>query len=481
MVADVEDFLPAEAETFLDEGSVSTDVDGAFFERAVLVFAEPPVLALDAEGRHLHREEVRLARAHDREIEEVLPRHGARQEVVEGVLEHRAGVVPLRVRNQEKLFAGPFLVEKGEGHLRVEVDEAAGVADDVLLQASFHVGGIERLLHLVPQVAVAHRSPQLAGVEEVDELHVHAGRRDREQRVEEGPAVVGQVDERPLIRFPLLVEAERLRPVKGPFHVAEAVGLHDVAVLGVDDEAADDQLRVELQVRHRPPLRRQSFLDERVRALLPLAHVVVDERIVHVVPDGANAPEVEGPVAKETAGGIGSFHANGGCVRKSNGQRWSVRRGAGIVWLGTRGRGEAGNRRSGETGRRGTGERGNWGVGELGSRGTGGTISGWGLHGRAQRWESAFGQPRPLFLSFSLWRRDAGARAPLSRGQRIPERIPVGGDLPLLRAQQSIVRAPQPTNRFCLRRAGCRFRLAACRRAGRMTDGPCLMNYDHHP
>jgi hypothetical protein len=47
------------------------------------------------------------------------------------------------------------------------------------------------------------------------------------------------------VSFALRGEVQHARAVGGLLHVAEAVHLHDVAQLAVDDEPADDGLRVE--------------------------------------------------------------------------------------------------------------------------------------------------------------------------------------------------------------------------------------------
>jgi len=73
------------------------------------------------------------------------------------------------------------------------------------------------------------------------------------------------------------------------------------AALGVDDEPAAHELWLELQPTHREPLGPQLLLGVVVRSRLPHLHLVVDERVVHVVADALDLCEVEAPRAKYTA------------------------------------------------------------------------------------------------------------------------------------------------------------------------------------
>ncbi len=84
--------------------------------------------------------------------------------------------------------------------------------------------------------------------------------------------------------------------MSGAHDVAEAVGLDDVAELGVDHQPADDQARVELEVIDRPPVGDEQLLEPVVDPLLPDIGAVVDQGVVHVVADGPDRPQVEGAV-----------------------------------------------------------------------------------------------------------------------------------------------------------------------------------------
>ena len=91
-------------------------------------------------------------------------------------------------------------------------------------------------------------------------------------------------------------------PWQARLHVAEAVGLDEVAELDVDDQAADDQLRVELEVVDRPARPRRACLaGARRRARSHVLDAVVDQRVVHVVADRLDRAQVERAVAEDAA------------------------------------------------------------------------------------------------------------------------------------------------------------------------------------
>mmetsp|Transcript_19307 Transcript_19307/g.60436 ORF Transcript_19307/g.60436 Transcript_19307/m.60436 type:complete len:269 (+) Transcript_19307:629-1435(+) len=102
------------------------------------------------------------------------------------------------------------------------------------------------------------------------------------------------------------VELVDLRRVEAPAavhrapHEAVAVDLQEVASDGVDDEAAAREVRVvERQVGDGEAEVREAVLRAVVREPLPLAPLVVDDRVVHVVPDDLDAPQVEVPGAED--------------------------------------------------------------------------------------------------------------------------------------------------------------------------------------
>src|SRR5262249_1387387 len=100
-------------------------------------------------------------------------------------------------------------------------------------------------------------------------------------------------------------EAERARAVARLAHEAEAVALEEVAALEVEDEAADDPPRIELQITARPAARSQPVAHLVVGAPLPRRDLVVHERVVHVVADGADRAHVQRAIAEDAAPGRG--------------------------------------------------------------------------------------------------------------------------------------------------------------------------------
>jgi hypothetical protein len=93
----------------------------------------------------------------------------------------------------------------------------------------------------------------------------------------------------------------------GALDVAEAVGLDQVAQLGVDDQAAGDQVGLEGQVLDGPAVGQQALLDVLVGAQLPFLDLVVDQGVVHVVTDGAQGAHVQGAVAEDIPRLRGTF------------------------------------------------------------------------------------------------------------------------------------------------------------------------------
>ena len=87
----------------------------------------------------------------------------------------------------------------------------------------------------------------------------------------------------------------------GATHVAKSVDLDDVAELGVDDEAACDEIVVENEVGDREALAQQRRLGVFEDALLEELHLVIYQRVVHIVPDGLDGAHVEGARAEDAA------------------------------------------------------------------------------------------------------------------------------------------------------------------------------------
>src|SRR5205823_5812267 len=89
-----------------------------------------------------------------------------------------------------------------------------------------------------------------------------------------------------------------------------AVRLEHVAALEIEDQAADDLARIERERTDRPAELEEARAHVLVRALLPLADVVVDERVVHVVADGAHGAQVERAVAEHAAASCARWRKN---------------------------------------------------------------------------------------------------------------------------------------------------------------------------
>ena len=77
--------------------------------------------------------------------------------------------------------------------------------------------------------------------------------------------------------------------------------LEDVAIVLVDDQASKYELGVEHEAAHREALGVQLLHRVVVRTLLPHLHLVVDQRVVHVVPDALDVLEVERTRAEDAA------------------------------------------------------------------------------------------------------------------------------------------------------------------------------------
>ena len=143
---------------------------------------------------------------------------------------------------------------------------------------------------------------QHARVEPAHELGVETALGDGEQSVEEDPTTLAQIDRRLLpVHLVDLRLAQHALSVHGAAHEAEAVDLENVAHLRVDDEAADDELVGELEPLDGEALVQQRLLRVFVHALLEELHLVVDQRIVHVVADRLDRAHVESTSAVDAA------------------------------------------------------------------------------------------------------------------------------------------------------------------------------------
>eukprot|EP00966_Prymnesium_polylepis_P279988 6468894-Prymnesium_polylepis.1 len=174
-------------------------------------------------------------------------------------------------------------------HVRLEEGARDGKEELLVRRAARRVEGRLALLE------------QLARVEAVDELRVQAPLRHREERVEERPAALPQVDRQPAVLLRDLTLREPARAVHRSAHVAEAVDFEQVAGELVDDEPARHELRVEAQPGDGEALGAQQLLGVVVGALLPQLHLVVDQRVVHVVADHLDEVHVDRARAEDAA------------------------------------------------------------------------------------------------------------------------------------------------------------------------------------
>ena len=208
------------------------------------------------------REERRLARGHDHEIEKVAPGFHAgcaRDVAVERVAHDRVRISPFGIRDEQEPLARLALVEQRQRRLGIENHETIRIGEDLGLELAFHMRFIERRFRAVVEIGVAEDLGNFLSIEQVDELRVHAAFREREQRIEENPAPLREIDDGARIRLSLLLEIQHARPVHRLLDEAEAVGLDEVALLAIDDEAARRALRVEAEILHRPAQREQAL------------------------------------------------------------------------------------------------------------------------------------------------------------------------------------------------------------------------------
>ena len=114
------------------------------------------------------------------------------------------------------------------------------------------MGLVEPFADLPKEILVAVDLGEDMLVVEVDQLGVEAALGERKKRVEKDEARLREIDRRVAVDVSLIFESHRPGAVSGAHDVAEAIGLDDVAEIGVDDQPADHQARVELEVLDRP-------------------------------------------------------------------------------------------------------------------------------------------------------------------------------------------------------------------------------------
>ena len=164
-------------------------------------------------------------------------------------------------------------------------------------------------------------------VVEIDQLSVETARRKGKQGIEKYESRLGQIDRDVAIDLPLLFEAHGAGAVRGTHHITEAIGLDDIAELGVDDQPTDDQPRVEHELLHGPAVRHEELLQPVIDPLFPDVGLVVNQGVVHVVADGADRPQVERAVRVDLAARRHPFetecrfHHRGECSSRSGSVR----------------------------------------------------------------------------------------------------------------------------------------------------------------
>mmetsp|Transcript_854 Transcript_854/g.1862 ORF Transcript_854/g.1862 Transcript_854/m.1862 type:complete len:259 (+) Transcript_854:1265-2041(+) len=239
-------------------------------------------------------------------MEDLTPRHPLGQEPVYHLRHHDLGVLPVRVGNQREFLSCLPLVQQSERNLLVELDVLLRVPHHVCLEPAFYMSLEQSLGHRVEQLLVGklHEVPGLrrdlesSRVKLLHELGVQASFRDGKERVEEEPSLLSQVHQLPPVDLVGLAVRQSAGAMHCPPHVAEAIDLDHVAKGLVDDEAAADELRVEVKVVHWETNLLQVLLGVVIRAALPLSDFVVDQRVVHVIADAPDAAKVQCSAAK---------------------------------------------------------------------------------------------------------------------------------------------------------------------------------------
>ena len=95
------------------------------------------------------------------------------------------------------------LVQQCQRHVGIEFDEAFRIGDDLGLEDSIHVGLVQRRADHVIEVVVTQYRGELTPVEQLDQLTVHARFRQREERIEENPPALAQIDDDPAVKLAL--------------------------------------------------------------------------------------------------------------------------------------------------------------------------------------------------------------------------------------------------------------------------------------
>jgi hypothetical protein len=252
VVADVEDLVGVHAEGGLQALLVAAEVDAAALGLGDGL-AERAVGEVELLERRVAGEEARLARADDDPVEVVAPVAVGGELAAEHVAHDVVGVGEQAVGQQEQLLAGAAELVERRAELGVDLEVAAEVGLDEVLERAVLVGLVDALAHVGPRLRVGRRAaaPHSSGRWSMQSTtsakSVTSGSANR---VSTGAKRSRSVPRR-WARYRALRSGSRQQvlAVVGAPDVAVAVHLDDVAELLVDDEAADREVGSDLMSR----------------------------------------------------------------------------------------------------------------------------------------------------------------------------------------------------------------------------------------
>jgi hypothetical protein len=154
---------------------------------------------------------------------------------------------------------------------------------------------VDALADVLPEGRVL-RPRSLVAVEELDEPDVHHCLGEREEGIDPGVALVRQRGPLALVQLGPLRVVDRAQAVDGPPRRPVAVGLEDVAVQPIHDQATNPERRVIVERPDRFGV--TLVLDQLLqggpdRELFDLRLVVQRQRVVHVEPDHLDLRELQ--------------------------------------------------------------------------------------------------------------------------------------------------------------------------------------------
>ena len=107
-----------------------------------------------------------------------------------------------------------------------------------------------------------------------------------------------KVDERTCVDLTLLLELDWPGSMAGPLYVSKTVDFERIAELSVESQTPDHLVGIELEFVYGPTYGLELFPDVCVGAPFPLIHLVMNQGVVHVVPDRAYGAHVERTIAE---------------------------------------------------------------------------------------------------------------------------------------------------------------------------------------